>query len=83
MGSAPYDFAKSVGENIVMLDFDTADTLALKIKEENPDAVLFAGDSLSKKLSAQVSAILKLGLCADCTAISSDGEKLIMYRPAL
>ena len=83
VGNKPFDFAKSVGENIVTLDFDTADNLALKIKEENPDAVLFSSDAISKRLSAQIAAILKLGLCADCTALETDGEKLIMYRPAL
>lgn len=83
VGNKPFDFAKGVGENIVTLTIDTADNLALKIKEENPDAVLFASDALSKRLSAQIAAILKLGLCADCTALETDGEKLIMYRPAL
>jgi electron transfer flavoprotein alpha subunit len=30
----------------------------------------------------QVAAILRTGLCADCTALETDGEMLFMYRPA-
>jgi len=45
--------------------------------------VLWGSDSLSKKLSAQVGAMLGLGLCADCTLLETDGEKLMMYRLAL
>ena len=60
-----------------------ADDLAKKITEFKPSAVLWGSDALSKKLAAQVSAMLGLGLCADCTALEADGEGLIMYRPAL
>ena len=27
--------------------------------------------------------MLELGLCADCTLLETDGDKLLMYRPAL
>ena len=30
-----------------------------------------------------MSAMLNLGLCADCTRLETDGKELIMYRPAL
>ena len=45
--------------------------------------MLWGSDSLSKRLSAEVSAILGLGLCADCTLLETDGKELYMYRPAL
>ena len=53
------------------------------IKNENPDAVIWGSDSLSKQTSAQVAAKLNLGLCADCTSLQTDGQILYMVRPAL
>ncbi len=83
VGETPRIYADGIAEDITVLDFDSAENLALKIQEQDFDAVLFSSDDVSKKLAAQISAILKLGLCADCTALQTDGEKLIMYRPAL
>ena len=57
--------------------------MSQKINELKPNVVLWGSDSLSKKLSAQVSAMLNLGLCADCTLLETDGQELYMYRPAL
>ena len=57
--------------------------MARQITDLKPDAVLFAGDSLSKRLSSLVAATLRLGLCADCTSLETDGHTLYMIRPAL
>lgn len=83
VGEAPRSFAETISEDITVLKLSTAEDLAEEIKNIKPSAVLWGSDSLSKMLSAQVSAILGLGLCADCTALETDGEKLFMYRPAL
>lgn len=83
VGDSPRSFAEPVAEEIVVLQFDEPDVLAEKIKSLDPDAVLWGSDALSKKLAAQVSAILGLGLCADCTTLETNGEELYMYRPAL
>lgn len=83
VGQAPRGFAESVSENIVTLDFGTAQELAQQIQKENPAAVLWGSDAVSKELAAKVSALLGLGLCADCTALEADGDNLVMYRPAL
>ncbi len=83
IGETPLAFAESVSDDITVLPLTDANDLANKITELRPNAVLWGSDSLSKKISAQVSAILNLGLCADCTALETDGNKLIMYRPAL
>ena len=83
VGEAPRSFAQTVSENIVMLPFATAEDLAQKIRQEDPSAVLWGTDPLSKELAAKVSALLGLGLCADCTALEADGDNLVMYRPAL
>lgn len=83
VGEAPRSFAETVSDDITVLPLTNADDLAEKINELGPNAVLWGSDSLSKKLSAQVGAMLGLGLCADCTLLETDGEKLMMYRPAL
>ncbi len=83
VGEAPRSFAETVSDDITVLPLTNAKELAAKITELEPNAVLWGSDSLSKKLSAQVGAMLGLGLCADCTLLETDGEKLLMYRPAL
>ncbi|MBR4910315.1 MAG: FAD-binding protein [Clostridia bacterium] len=81
--AAVLDYAKSVSDNIIVFDEVNADVVISKIKAEKPDAVLFGSDYLSKRVSALVAARLDLGLCADCTALDTDGENLYMIRPAL
>ena len=83
IGDAPRPFAETVSDDITVLELTNANDLAQKIAEIKPNAVLWASNSLSKKISAQVSAMLSLGLCADCTMLESDGDDLYMYRPAL
>ena len=82
-GQAPHSFAETVSENIVSLEFGSAQELVQQIQKENPSAVLWGSDAVSKELAAKVSALLGLGLCADCTALEADGDTLVMYRPAL
>lgn len=83
VGETPRSFAEMVSDDITVLPLTTAKEIADAITEIKPNAVLWGSDSLSKKLSAQVAAMLELGLCADCTLLETDGEKLLMYRPAL
>lgn len=83
VGEAPRSFAETVSDDITVLPLTSSEEIADKITKIKPNAVLWGSDSLSKKLSAQVAAMLNLGLCADCTLLETDGEKLLMYRPAL
>ena len=83
VGEGPREFAQTVSDDITVLPITNAQDLAQKISEQKPNAVLWGSDCLSKKLSAQVSAMLGLGLCADCTLLETDGDELYMYRPAL
>lgn len=80
-GSRP--FAETIAEDITVLPLTDAADLAQKLSELKPNAVIWGSDSLSKKVSAQVGAMLGLGLCADCTLLETDGNELFMYRPAL
>ena len=82
VGSSPIEFAKTVGENITVIDPDTPEKTAEMIRSGHPDAVLWGSDIKSKALAPQVAALLNTGLCADCTALETDGETLYMYRPA-
>lgn len=83
VGEAPRPFAKMVSEDITVFPLTYANDLAEKITEFKPNVVIWGSDSLSKKLSSEVAAMLNLGLCADCTTLETDGEELFMYRPAL
>ena len=83
VGDTPRSFAEMVSDDITVLPLTTAKEIADAITKINPNAVLWGSDSLSKKLSSQVAAMLDLGLCADCTLLETDGERLLMYRPAL
>ena len=83
VGFEPMSFAKTISDDITVLEKTDENTITEIIKKERPSAVLWASDIWSKRTAAKVAAILDLGLCADCTMLESDGKKLIMYRPAL
>lgn len=83
VGEDPRSYAQSVASDITVLPLTDADDLSNKIKNLAPEAVLWGSDHLSKRLASQVAAKLKLGLCADCTLLETDGKTLYMYRPAL
>ncbi len=83
IGEDPRAFAESVSDDITILPLTDATDLAEQITDLRPSAVLWGSDDYSKQVAAQVSALLRLGLCADCTALETDGERLLMYRPAL
>lgn len=83
VGEAPREFAETISDDITVLPLTTADALAEEIAKRQPNAVLWGSDAKSKRLASQVAAELQLGLCADCTALQTDGKTLAMYRPAL
>ena len=56
--------------------------IAQKVKEEKPDVILWNADLWGRKNAPIVAAMLDTGLCADCTMLETDGNDLIMYRPA-
>ncbi len=83
VGEAPLEYAKTICENPTVVKLLSAEQMAEVIKTEKPNAVIWGSDYLSKQTSAQVAAMLNLGLCADCTSLQTDGEMLYMVRPAL
>ncbi len=83
IGEAPRSFAKTVSDNIIKLDLKEIALLAQEIKTISPNAVIWGSDTKSKRISAEVAAMLGLGLCADCTSLECRDGELFMYRPAL
>lgn len=82
VGNSPRAAAETVAETVTVVTMDSPEKMAERIKNGKPDAVLWGSDPLSKAVAPQVAALLKTGLCADCTALETDGDNLYMYRPA-
>lgn len=83
VGDSPMEFARTVADHITVLNPTDEKTLAEEITKISPTAVLWGSDAWSKRTAAAVSAMLGLGLCADCTRLEADNGELMMYRPAL
>ena len=89
VGEKCREMAETVSDDITVIyktDAETDDAFISRFvqqaKEQTPSAILWDSDPWSKKIAPQVAAILQTGLCADCTALETDGENLYMYRPA-
>ncbi len=82
IGSEAAFAAESVAEKIEIIERDTAEKISEILKEKQPDFVLWPADLWGRAIAPCVQAMLGTGLCADCTALETDGEDLFMYRPA-
>lgn len=74
--------AVEIAENVEVLYEKDAKKIAELAEEKKPEVILWPADLWGRRTAPQVAAMLKTGLCADCTALESDGDKLLMYRPA-
>ncbi len=83
IGNKPMEIAKTVSDDITVIESEDYKEICEIIKRDKPNAVLFASDDKSKRVSSLVAATLDLGLCADCTRLENENGQLIMYRPAL
>ena len=82
VGEEVVEKAKEISEEVVLIEKSTPKIIASKAKKEKPDVILWNADLWGRKTAPQVAATLDTGLCADCTMLETDGENLIMYRPA-
>ncbi len=82
VGEAPREMASTISDDITVIELDEPEHMAQKIREGQPEVVLWASDTRSKAVAPQVATLLSTGLCADCTALETDGTELFMYRPA-
>lgn len=83
VGEKSKTFAESVSDNVTVLKEENVAYFEKIIKENSPNAIIFGSDTYGKRTSALLASKLDLGLCADCTALDTDGNQLFMIRPAL
>lgn len=83
IGDSTFPHAQAICEKPEILPLTDALTLVEIIQREEPDAILFGNDPAGKELAARTAATLQTGLCADCTALDVEDDRLVMYRPAL
>lgn len=72
--------ARAIADEVVFLEKSEPRMLAEALREA--EAVLWNADFWGRKTAPQTAALLGTGLCADCTALETDGETLFFYRPA-
>lgn len=90
VGDKCMEMAQTISDDITIIDReeaerqaeDFASNFANRVRGEEPSAILWDSDAWSKQMAPRVAALLQTGLCADCTALETDGENLYMYRPA-
>ncbi len=82
IGKTVAEKAYAIAEKVVVIDEKNPVWIAALAAEQKPSVILWNADLWGRKNAPIVSAILKTGLCADCTHLETDGEKLYMYRPA-
>lgn len=82
IGEAAADMARTIAEQVTVIPPDTPAALAEQIRAAQPPAVLWEASVWGRRNAPQAAALLRTGLCADCTALETDGEQLYMIRPA-
>lgn len=82
VGDTVLPVAEALGETVTQIAPDTPEHMAEAIRNVTPDAVLWNADLWGRKYAPMVAAMLDVGLCADCTSLETDGEQLVMIRPA-
>ena len=82
VGNEVYEKAKDISEEVILIEKTTPEEIAKRALEEKPNVILWNADLWGRKNAPIVAAMLKTGLCADCTMLEADGDNLIMYRPA-
>lgn len=82
VGDEVLEKARQIAEDIVLIEKTSAEEIAKRAMEEKPDVILWNADFWGRKYAPVAAAMLKTGLCADCTQLEADGDTLVMYRPA-
>lgn len=90
VGNKCMEMAQTISDDITVIDRKVAESqiddfakdFVNRVREEEPTAILWDSDAWSKQMAPRVAALLQTGLCADCTALETDGDMLYMYRPA-
>ena len=80
IGEELRETAEKISKAVKVIESENPDEIAELIKDDK--VVLWKADLWGRRTAPIVAAKLKTGLCADCTRLETDGEKLFMYRPA-
>jgi len=81
VGEEPKDIALSIADKVRVIERQLPENIAALARQYKPKVILWNSDSWGRSNAPRVAALLQTGLCADCTALETDGEKLYMYRP--
>lgn len=82
VGEEVLEKANEISDEVILIKKTEPQKIYEKALNEKPDVILWNADLWGRKNAPIVAAMLKTGLCADCTALETYGENLIMYRPA-
>ena len=82
IGEEVVEKAKEISEEVILIPKSEPKKIYEKALQEKPDVILWNADLWGRKNAPIVAAMLQTGLCADCTMLETDGENLIMNRPA-
>ncbi len=82
IGEAVLEKAREISDNVVLITETNPIKIAEMAKEKKPGFILWNADLQGRRNAPVTAAILQTGLCADCTALETDGQDLFMYRPA-
>lgn len=74
--------AEAIAEKITVIHDTDPRKIAALAEEKQPEVILWSADLWGRKNAPITAALLQTGLCADCTALETDGRRLYMYRPA-
>lgn len=74
--------AEAIAKRVVVIPRTSPREIAALAREKQPEAILWSADLWGRKNAPIAAALLETGLCAECTALETDGKRLYMYRPA-
>jgi len=81
VGEQPKEIALSIAKKVIVIDQKQPEEIAALAKKHKPKVIIWNSDLWGRSNAPRVAALLQTGLCADCTSLETDGEKLYMYRP--
>lgn len=82
IGNETLEEAQKISNEVILIEENSPEEIAKRAINEKPDVILWNADLWGRRNAPIVAAMLNTGLCADCTCLETDGNNLIMYRPA-
>lgn len=74
--------AEAIAEKVTVIPRQEPEAIAQRAAREHPQAILWPSDWWGRYAAPKAAVLLQTGLCADCTALETDGKELYFYRPA-